>query len=54
MVSLPHSNSFLCLGASQTAQILTGFPAAKHVLGYNEPDLGSQASMIPSVAVAGW
>ena len=28
--------------------------AAKHVLGYNEPDLTSQANTIPSVAIAGW
>lgn len=28
--------------------------AAEHVLGYNEPDLGSQANIIPSVAAAGW
>ncbi|RAO68623.1 uncharacterized protein BHQ10_004635 [Talaromyces amestolkiae] len=28
--------------------------AAKNVLGYNEPDLGSQANTIPSVAAAGY
>lgn len=28
--------------------------AAKHVLGYNEPDLNSQANIIPSVAAAAW
>ena len=28
--------------------------AAKHVLGYNEPDLGSQSNIIPSAAIAGW
>jgi hypothetical protein len=28
--------------------------AAKHVLGYNEPDLNSQANVIPSVAAAAW
>jgi hypothetical protein len=28
--------------------------AAKHTLGNNEPDLSSQANIIPSVAAAGW
>jgi hypothetical protein len=28
--------------------------AAKNVLGFNEPDLTSQANIIPSVAVAGY
>jgi hypothetical protein len=33
---------------------VTAASAANHVLGYNEPDLGSQANIIPSVAAAGW
>lgn len=32
----------------------TAAAAAKNVLGYNEPDLGSQANMIPSVGAAGY